>query len=137
MEKTGAECEYFEYLMGFSPDVICTYPSRSNSTERVILSGHYDSRGTFGNVRAPGADDDGSGSSHVLAIARAIESNKITFDKSVSLVFFSGEEQGLWGSHYFAKHLSEKKETVILQIQADMLAYRVPGEPMQLGLPAT
>jgi Zn-dependent M28 family amino/carboxypeptidase len=137
MEATGASCEYFDYLVGFSPDVICTYPSHSGSDEHVILSGHYDSRGTFGNVRAPGADDDGSGSAHVLAVAKAIAQHNVTFDKSLSLVFFSGEEQGLWGSHYYAKYLSEKNATVILQIQADMLAYRKPGEPMQLGLPAT
>jgi Zn-dependent M28 family amino/carboxypeptidase len=135
VQATGADCKYFHYLPGFAPDVICTYPSRSNSTEQVILSGHYDSRGSFGNVRAPGADDDGSGSGHVLAIADAIAEHKITFDKSLTLAFFSGEEQGLWGSHYYAKHLADKNATVILQIQADMLAYRVPGEPMQLGLP--
>jgi len=137
MEATGAQCEYFSYLAGFSPDVICTYPSLTNSTEHVILSGHYDSRGSFGNVRAPGGDDDGSGSGHVLAVANAIAQHNITFEKSLSLVFFSGEEQGLWGSHYYAKHLKESNATVILQIQADMLAYRVPGEPMQLGLPET
>ncbi|KAL1406984.1 hypothetical protein Q8F55_006397 [Vanrija albida] len=135
VEATGAECEYFSYLDGFSPDVLCTYPS--NSTERVILSGHYDSRGSFGSTRAPGADDDGSGTSHVLAVAEGIKQHKITFDKRVTLAFFSGEEQGLWGSHYWAKSLAEANATVVLQIQADMLAYRVPGEPLQLGLPAT
>ncbi|TXT13188.1 hypothetical protein VHUM_01589 [Vanrija humicola] len=135
VEATGADCEYFPYLEGFSPDVLCTYPS--DSTERVILSGHYDSRGSFGSTRAPGADDDGSGTSHVLAVAAGIAAHNITFDKRVTLAFFSGEEQGLWGSHYWAKHLAAENATVVLQIQADMLAYRVPGEPLQLGLPAT
>lgn len=136
-EKTGAKCELFYYLDGFSPDVICKYHPTTNSTDNVILSGHYDSRGSFGSLRAPGADDDGSGSAHVLAIARAIHEHDIRFKHPVTLAFFSGEEQGLYGSHYYAKHLSEKNASVALHIQADMLAYRVPGEPMQLGLPET
>lgn len=137
VEATGPNCTFFEYLPGFSPNVICTYPSTTNSTERVILSGHYDSRGSFGSTRAPGGNDDGSGTAHVLAVAQAIAEHNITFDKSVTLALFSGEEQGLWGSHYYAKHLSEQEATVILQIQADMIGYRVDGEPLQLALPAT
>lgn len=137
MEKTGARCDYFHYLDYFSPDVICKYEARTNSTDHVILSGHYDSRGSFGELRAPGADDDGSGSAHVLAVARAIHEHAITFEHPVTLAFFSGEEQGLFGSRYYAEHLKGLNTSILLHVQADMLAYRVEGEPMQLGLPET
>lgn len=33
--------------------------------------------------------------------------------------------------------MHKDKATIVLQVQADMLAYHVPGEPLQLGLPAT
>jgi Zn-dependent M28 family amino/carboxypeptidase len=36
------------------------------------------SRGSFGSTRAPGGDDDGSGSGSVLAIARSIKASNIT-----------------------------------------------------------
>jgi len=92
-------------MPGFSPNVICTYPSTHNSSEHVILSAHYDSRGSFGNTRAPGGDDDGSGSGHLLGVVEAIKRGGVRFEKKVQVAFFSGEEQGLFGSHAYAGEL--------------------------------
>jgi Zn-dependent M28 family amino/carboxypeptidase len=81
------------------------YYATTNSTSLVLLSAHYDSRGSFGSTRAPGANDDGSGTTHLLAIARAVKENRITFHSNVELVAFAGEEQGLRGSYeYASKH---------------------------------
>lgn len=74
-----------------------------NTTETVLLSAHYDSRGSFGSTRAPGADDDGSGTISVLGIARTIARRGITFRKNVELCLFAGEEQGLYGSRAYAR----------------------------------
>jgi hypothetical protein len=119
-ESTGANCTLQPFLHGFSPNIICKYPSASSSTssssdntgsstahkakeeEHVIFSAHYDSRGSFGLTAAPGGDDDGSGSGHLLAIARAIGKMGIKFDKDVTLAWFAGEEQGLLGSRAYA-----------------------------------
>ena len=115
------------FLHGFAPNVICAYPSKGNSTDLVVLSGHYDSRGSFGSTIAPGGDDDGSGSSHVVGVARAIARSGVEFEHTVVLAFFAGEEQGLLGSHAFAEKLHEDNATVLLHVQADMLAYHVVG----------
>lgn len=72
----------------------------------MLLSAHYDSRGSFGSTRAPGANDDGSGVTHLLAIARAIKANGIKFKSHVELVAFAGEEQGLYGSNAYASQSS-------------------------------
>lgn len=81
--------------------------SRYNGTEDtdalVLLSAHYDSRGSFGNTRAPGGDDDGSGTTAILSIARAIGKTGITFKSNVELCLFAGEEQGLLGSKAYAR----------------------------------
>ncbi|EAL23617.1 hypothetical protein CNBA2640 [Cryptococcus deneoformans B-3501A] len=137
VESTGADCSLQYFLSGFAPNVICHYPSTLNSTERVIFSAHYDSRGSFGSTRAPGGDDDGSGTGHLLSLARAISNQGIMFEKAVTLAFFAGEEQGLLGSHAYAEYLNSQNATVLLQVQADMLGYHAPGEPLQLGLPET
>ncbi|CAG8741276.1 9991_t:CDS:2, partial [Acaulospora colombiana] len=136
----GATCEYMEFLDGFAPNVICKYAAqqpevldvqRNNGTSpRIIISAHYDSRGSFGSTRAPGADDDGSGVVQLLAIARAIQKRAVKFNTDVELVTFAGEEQGLLG-----KKLYEEGADIVLMIQADMLAYHSADEPMQLGLP--
>lgn len=122
-EETGATCELRPFLMGFAPNVIwCVYLqagpyhpltcARSmlsrylptvNTTATVLISAHYDSRGSFGSTRAPGGDDDGSGTTGLLAIARTIKRLGITFQSNVELVAFAGEEQGLYGSRFYAR----------------------------------
>lgn len=111
-------------------------PSSAKNNSLVLLSAHYDSRGSFGSTRAPGANDDGSGVVSILAIARAISEHHIRFTKhEVELVVFAGEEQGLRGSNAYARKLREEGKDVALMVQADMLAYHSPGEPLQLGFP--
>ena len=99
---SSARCELKDFLPGFAPNVICTFPNPSDSSESVILSAHYDSRGSFGSTRAPGGDDDASGSAHLLAIAEAVGKTGVEFQKKVIFGWFAGEEQGLLGSHAFA-----------------------------------
>jgi Zn-dependent M28 family amino/carboxypeptidase len=111
------------------------YAAIRDTNATVLISAHYDSRGSFGSVRAPGADDDGSGATGVLAIARTIGRKDVKFHSNIELVFFAGEEQGLVGSRVYAHELSEAGANLTLMVQADMIAYRAPEEPPQLGLP--
>lgn len=106
----------------------------TDTTETVVLGAHYDDRGSFGEVRAPGANDDGSGTGALLAIARAIARRNVVFRANVLLCAFAGEEQGMVGSRAYARELREQGANITLMVQADMLAYRVLGEPPQLGL---
>ncbi|KIY49479.1 Zn-dependent exopeptidase [Fistulina hepatica ATCC 64428] len=142
-EDTGATCELKDFLIGFAPNVVCRYAAVVESNATVLLSAHYDSRGSFGSVRAPGANDDGSGAVSLLAIARTIGRKGIKFHANVELVAFAGEEQGLLGSRAYAREMRAAGNNITLMIQergrfhchADMLAYRSPDEPAQLGLP--
>ena len=56
-------------------------------------------------MRAPGGDDDGSGTVGLLSVARAIGQRKIEFERNVQFVAFAGEEQGLRGSRAYAGKL--------------------------------
>jgi hypothetical protein len=135
VEETGASCRLSSFLIGFAPNVICRYDAIHDTTATVLISGHYDSRGSFGNTRAPGGDDDGSGTTGVLSIARTIGRKGVKFHSNVELAFFAGEEQGLFGSRAYARELKGADANLTLMVQADMTAYRAPGEPLQLGLP--
>ncbi|THH07199.1 hypothetical protein EW145_g3545 [Phellinidium pouzarii] len=135
IESTGASCELRPFLSGFAPNVICRYNGTEDTNAIVLLSAHYDSRGSYGSTRAPGGDDDGSGTVSVLSIARTIGKMGITFKSDVELCLFAGEEQGLLGSKAYSRELREADANITLMIQADMLAYHKPGEPPQLGLP--
>jgi len=135
VEDTGATCRLAPFLVGFAPNVICRYSGIKDTNATVLISGHYDSRGSFGSVRAPGADDDGSGTTGVLSIARTIARKGVKFHGNVELAFFAGEEQGLLGSRAYARELRAAGANLTLMVQADMTAYRAPGEPLQLGFP--
>jgi hypothetical protein len=67
--------------------------------EYVVFSAHYDHLKTGPNGEIyPGADDDGSGTSAMLAIARAMSLQRPK--RSVLVIFHAGEELGLLGSKY-------------------------------------
>ncbi|KAH7096202.1 hypothetical protein BKA62DRAFT_676069 [Auriculariales sp. MPI-PUGE-AT-0066] len=137
-EQAGGKCHLWKWGEGFAPDVVCSFePAEGTDAEApiYILGAHYDSRGSFGSTRAPGADDDGSGTSHILAIAKALHDNRVKLRSRLQIIAFSGEEQGLLGSRAYAAKLAAESAPVALMIQADMLAYRVPGESAQIGLP--
>lgn len=67
--------------------------------EYVVFSAHYDHLKTGPNGEIyHGADDDGSGTSAVLAIAHAMSLQRPR--RSILIVFHAGEELGLLGSEY-------------------------------------
>ncbi|KAI1790877.1 Zn-dependent exopeptidase [Ganoderma leucocontextum] len=134
IEETGARCEFRHFRRRWVPNVVCTYAASTDTAETIILGAHYDDRGSFGSTRAPGANDDGSGTGALVGIARAIASSGVVFRKRVQLVAFAGEEQGMVGSRAYAQELKKAGANITMMIQADMLAYHADGEPPQLGL---
>src|SRR4051794_13234588 len=76
-----------------------------SSADRVYVVGaHYDSRRTDvldGTGDAPGANDDGSGTSAVLELARVMAEHPS--EATIVFVAYAGEEQGLYGSDHLAQ----------------------------------
>ena len=67
-----------------------------------------------------GADDDGSGTVTILAIARAFALGPRP-KRSLLFVWHSGEERGLWGSRFFADHPTIPLDRIGAQINMDMV----------------
>ncbi|KAG1756937.1 putative aminopeptidase [Suillus occidentalis] len=111
------------FISGFAPNVACKYSALVGATSTVLISEHYDSRGSFGSQRAPGGNDDGSGTVTLLRIACAIAHFGLTFRSNIELVAFAGEEQGLYGSKAYAREMREKDASITVMIQADMVGY--------------
>ena len=84
--------------------------TQAESADRIYLvSGHYDSRCTDVNdavCDAPGAGDDASGVAAVLELARVMATHR--FDATIKFVAFAGEEQGLFGSTFFAEQAKQQ-----------------------------
>src|SRR6185437_6653766 len=85
-------------------NVVATLKGTDPNDKRIfIISGHLDSRRTNVMDRtgdAPGANDDGSGTSAVIECARIMSQH--SFPATVIFVAVSGEEQGLFGSTFMA-----------------------------------
>ena len=76
----------------------------------VVVGAHYDHVGFFipvdGDSCYNGADDNASGISAVLQLARAIKFSGVTPRQSIIFAFWDGEERGLLGSRFFVENCS-------------------------------
>jgi hypothetical protein len=68
-----------------------------------------------------GADDDGSGSMGVLEIAEYIQHMKVKPKRSTLFVWHTGEEAGLIGSNFFVHNPTVPMDSVVAQINIDMI----------------
>lgn len=72
--------------------------------EAVILGAHMDHLGKSGDVIRPGADDNASGVSALLEIARAFAALPGRPKRTVVFAFWTGEEEGKFGSGHYVRH---------------------------------
>lgn len=94
--------------------------------EMVAIGAHYDHVGVNPNAQGAdkifnGADDDGSGTVAVLAIAEALAKSKVRPKRSILFVWHAGEEKGLWGSEYFNKFPTIDIKQVTAALNIDMI----------------
>lgn len=93
--------------------------------EYVALGAHYDHVGigtpVNGDAIYNGADDDGSGTTALLAMAEALAHTSQRPKRSVLFVWHCGEEKGLWGSRYFTDHPTIPLDHVVTQLNIDMI----------------
>jgi hypothetical protein len=97
--------------------------------EVLVISGHYDHIGLVRDPNAKdkvnnGADDDGSGTTGVLTIAKAFaQAKKDGKGPRRSILFLGnvGEEKGLLGSEYYTDHPVIPLERTIADLNIDMI----------------
>ena len=122
LEEAGADVHLEYYRLSWRdtvvtvPNVVGEFPG---DDEIVVFSAHFDSvNWEDTSKRAPGADDDGSGVVALLEVARIVSCLKLKH--TFRIVFFSGEELGLFGSRaYVAEH---RGENIKFNVQLDMVA---------------
>ena len=94
--------------------------------EYVALGAHYDHVGSGcppsgTDTICNGADDDGSGTTALLAMAEALAKAPARPKRSVLFVWHCGEEKGLWGSRYFTEYPTVPLNQIVAQINIDMI----------------
>lgn len=118
-----SQIEEDEYRTGLSAqpwkNLILTLPGITSPEEIIILSAHLDSTSTDSFNLAPGADDNAGGVAALLEAARLLRNSK--FGRTIKLIWFTGEEQGMLGSRAY---VSDHDTTEIVGvINLDMFSY--------------
>lgn len=102
----------------------------------VAYGAHYDHVGlqpsASGDSIANGADDDASGSVTLLALARAWMQGPRP-KRSALFVWHIGEEKGLFGSQHFVTKPPIALDSVVAQINADMVGRNSPDSLYIVG----
>lgn len=120
VEKDVKAVDVLGYLPGSDPKL---------KDEVVVISAHYDHIGllpedTKGDRINNGADDDGSGTTSIMAIARAFsKAKKDGHGPRRSILFLGnvGEEKGLLGSEYYTDHPVIPLANTITDLNIDMV----------------
>ena len=97
--------------------------------EYVAFGAHYDHSGTRpgdGDTVLNGADDNGSGTVALLAMAEALQKAPRKPKRSAIFVWHMGEEQGLWGSAYFTAFPTVPIDKIVAQLNIDMIGRSRP-----------
>lgn len=110
-------------------NVMAVLPGRS--PRRIYISGHYDSVARvpgqgFDWSRtdnfAPGANDDGSGTSLTMELARQFAQSDLDFDATMVFIAFAGEEEGLVGARLHARKAAQDSVRIDAVLNNDMVS---------------
>ena len=91
--------------------------------DAVVLGAHMDHLGKSGSVVYPGADDNASGVAALIEIARAFAASKHRPRRTVVFAFWTGEEEGKFGSGYFVRHPAWPLGHVAAYLNLDMIGH--------------
>ena len=84
----------------------------------VVVGAHLDSV-----AAGPGVNDDGSGTSAQLEIAKQIASKGLKPRQQIRFAWWGGEEEGLIGSTYYAEHLPPSEVAkIMVMLDFDMIS---------------
>ncbi len=89
--------------------------------EYVTIGAHLDHLGMRGNSIYRGADDNGSGSTAILQIAKAMSENPVKPKRSILFIWFAAEEVGLVGSRHYVDHPIKPLDNMVCMLNIDMI----------------
>lgn len=99
-----------------------------DTTKTIIVGAHYDHLGILNDSVYNGADDNASGVSGMLALAKKWSEAKTKPPCTILFASWTAEEMGLLGSDYFAQQLDSEKQKILLAINMDMISRNAPED---------
>jgi Zn-dependent M28 family amino/carboxypeptidase len=112
-------------------NVIGYIEGKNNPEKYIVITAHYDHVGIQKGEIYNGADDDASGTAALFALANYFKEKRPSH--SIIFVAFDGEESGLRGSRKFVAEPPVKKESIVLNVNLDMVARNDKNELYAAG----
>lgn len=131
-----------------SRNVVCILEGSSPllKNEYIVVGAHYDHLGMGGEgsgSRVPdendihyGADDNASGVSAIIELAKRFSARRSEFQRSVVFVAFGAEEMGIIGARYFVEHSPVPVKAIKAMVNLDMVG-RLPKENPSISISGT
>lgn len=114
------ETSYIGNVLGLIPG--------KDTTKTIIIGAHYDHLGIKNDSIYNGADDNASGTSGMLALAKKWSESNIKPEYNILFAAWTAEEMGLLGSEYFVRNFDFKKQKILLAINMDMISRSAPED---------
>lgn len=115
--------ENFDFLYAgttyTTQNLVVTYPGTLHPEDVILLTAHLDSTSAKPWETAPGAEDNASGSAALLEAVRSLRYYR--FDRTLKLVWFNAEEQGVYGSQAYIQ--AHPTENIIGVVNLDMFGF--------------
>ncbi|KAG8793048.1 hypothetical protein FRC12_004050 [Ceratobasidium sp. 428] len=120
------------------PNVVGRIEAKSGNANApvLILGAHLDSTSQIPNFKAPGADDDASGLSIVMAIMRILKATNYQGSYAIEAHAYAGEEGGLLGSDAMAAAFKKQGREVRGMLEFEMVGYQ-PSTSTNAGKSST
>jgi hypothetical protein len=128
------------------PNVVAVLPGSDPVLRNtyVVFSAHFDHVGVAGegsgsctaigeNRVCNGADDDASGTAAILELAEAYAALPVAPRRSLIFLAVSGEEKGLLGSAYYADNPTVPVDSIVANINLDMIGRNHPDSVVVIG----
>ncbi len=91
--------------------------------EAIVIGAHMDHLGRIGDIVYPGADDNASGVSALLEIAKAFVAAPDRPKRTLVFAFWTGEEEGKFGSGYWVRHPFWPLKHTVAYLNLDMIGH--------------
>ena len=111
--RMSLKMEAFRDKPSLSHNVIADIPGREHPEEIVLLGCHIDSWDV-----GHGAHDDGAGCVMIMDAARLIAERPTPPKRTIRVVLFTNEENGLSGGTHYAKHHANERHVAVLEADA-------------------
>lgn len=119
---------------GHTWNVLGKIEGTTGKEQVILLSAHLDHLGIENGETYPGADDDASGTTAVMELARVLAKDPKP-KRTIMVALWGGEEEGMLGSHYFLQNPTFPLKDIAANLEFEMIGRPDPKlKPDELWL---